>query len=208
MQVYLGDIKERLPENEQQHWKIYNVPPEGGITESRYARDFDGVFVDSDDVVDKFKESWCNFQERFESRFGFRLFLQLHEEDAHKEKGIRIPLNDDPDEFERQFNYLAVLLPDSINKEQLLKHVDTECEKLKKEGSITVLDAFLKHESLPTDIISLLRQVQNLRSSADAHRKGSKYERNIDKYGLGMTDRKEFVRKLLTGMTKAFNDLV
>lgn len=33
VQVYLGDIVEHLPYNEQLHWKRYNVQPEGGVTE-------------------------------------------------------------------------------------------------------------------------------------------------------------------------------
>lgn len=206
VQVYLGDLA-RLPANEQLYWQSHNVSPEGGITKERYDRDFNALFVDPADVVYHLRESVRNFQERFEKRFGFKLFLPLHQEDAHKEDNVRVPLSNDPDEFERQFNYLAVWLSDSIDEGGLREYVGTGCEKVEKGHSISVLEVFLERESLPTDVIPLLRQIQNLRSGTDAHRKGHNHERNVKRYGLNKDDRKEIVRKLLADLTKTLNDL-
>ena len=198
--VHLGDLVS-LPEKEQRYWRNSNVPPEDG--------DPDEQFVDSDTLVYRFKESLRRFQGGFETQFGFRPFLSLRTDDAYKEDSIRVPLNDGPDELEKQFNYLALLLPNSIDEEQLREYMGTEkCKRLKKGRSITVLEALLKHESLPTDIIPLLREVQDLRSSANAHRKGREYTKNAKKYGLNETSGKEFIRKLLMNMTEAFDGLI
>ena len=228
--MFLGDLK-RLPSNEQYHWKNYNVHPECGITESSQDDNVDGVFVNSDDAVYNFKKSLRNFQEKFEKRFDFKLFRPLGEDDAYKEGSIRVPLNDDMGEFEGQIQYLAMLLPESINRSQLEQKmalllseptrftgsVDRkQLERLNakygaksedKPERIPMLEDFLLCESLPTAIISHLRTIQNLRSSGVAHRKGSKHEKNVSKYGLDKTSRKEFIRKMFVDMTSAFNDL-
>ena len=207
VQVYLGDLITKLPIKEQQHWQIYNVLPEGSITERRQARDFDALFVDSNDVVYRFKESLCNFQEGFEKLFGFRLFRPLGEDDADIEDNVRVPLNDDSEEFDKQILYLAKLLPDSIDKGQLLKRVSAERKGLKEPGSIEILEVFLKHESLPDDIINHLRRVQDLRSSGVAHRKGRRYTKNVSKYGLDKTSGKEFIHKMFVDITGALTTL-
>lgn len=206
VQVYLGDIAERLPYNEQLHWKTYNVPPEGGITKRRLTNDFFTSFVDSDDVSYKFHKSLHNFQEKFEKRFSFKPFRPLDKNDAHKDKNIKVPLNDEPEEFEKQILYLSILLQDSINEEQL-NYTDIRHSKNNKLGSIKILENFLNRKSLPITIISYLQEIQTLRSSGIAHRKGSKYEKNIGRYGLNDVSGREFIHKLLVDMTKAFNCL-
>jgi len=49
--VWLGDLG-RLPYNEQLHWKQYNVPPEGNISESTIRRDLMAEPTEPDDIVD------------------------------------------------------------------------------------------------------------------------------------------------------------
>ena len=219
--VLLGDLA-YLPLNEQRHWRNYNVPPEVG--------DPDEQFIDSDTLTYQFKESLRIFQERFENRFGFRLFRLLGDDDARKEDSIRVPLNDDPEEFEGQILSLAILLPDSINKKQLeqrlvsllsldsthlpdsidmkqFEHLNDKYGGKNKPNSISMLEDFLKWKSLPTTIISHLQKIQNLRSSGVAHRKGSKHERNTDKYGLNKACGKEFIRELFVDMTRTFDNL-
>lgn len=154
-----------------------------------------------------FRKSLRGFQERFEERFSFKLFKPLRENDKHKEDGLRVPPNNDPREFDMQLLNLATLLPDSIDKKQLLKYVGARMGSGSKKGSITILEEFLNVMSLPTDIIQPLHQVQDLRSSGVAHRRGDEYARCVVKYGLNETCKEEFFRKLLADMAKAFDAL-
>lgn len=207
VRVRLGDLT-RLPACEQHYWRSYNVPPEG-IGGRQYGG-FGSTWVYWHGVgygVDDFWKSFNNFQEMFERRFGFRLFKPLSEGDAYKEDSIRVPLNDEMGEFEGQIQYLAILLPDSIDGEQLLKIVNVERKGSKEPGSIEILEVFLKHKSLPVDIISRLRRIQNLRSSGVAHRKGSKYAKHVSDYNLDKTSKKEFIRKLIVDMTRDLTTL-
>ena len=202
VQVYLGDIVEHLPYNEQLHWKSYNVQPEGGITEKRYNRDFEGKFVESDDIVYQFKKSMKIFQEVFEARFNFKLFKTLNDADKFKETSIRIPLNNEPNEFENQISYLSTLLQESIDQTSIKKNLRGTTNK----GSINELEMFLNEQGLSTDIIIPLRTIQDLRSKSVAHRKRSDYTNTIKKYGIDESNRVEFFRKLLVDITKAFHE--
>lgn len=149
-------------------------------------------------------KSLRGLQERFKNRFGFKLFRPLGEDDTYKEDGIMVPSNDSIAEFDRQIIYLANLLPESIDKKQLLKYVGGSVENC---GSIKILEAFLNRLSLPTDIIPLLQRIQDFRSSGAVHRKGRQYAKNVEKYSLNKIGRKEFIRKLLADMIKTFDNL-
>lgn len=51
--IYLSS----LPYSEQKHWKIYNEPPKGGISERAYTTDFRGEFSSLYDPLDELKNS-------------------------------------------------------------------------------------------------------------------------------------------------------
>ena len=177
-------------------------PPKDGSSDIVVAH------VDSEDIVCLFRESLRGFQERFQKRFDFKLFMPLLENDRHKEEGLRVPPNNDAREFDTQLLNLATLLPDSIDKKQLLTYVGGRTEHgQKKKGSIAVLKEFLSLMSLPTDIIQPLHRVQDLRSSGAAHRRGANYAKHVAKHGLNEACKEEFFRKLLVDMTRALDAL-
>lgn len=43
VQVWLGDLS-KLPDKEQLHWRQYNVPPQGTISQYRFETDFEAKF--------------------------------------------------------------------------------------------------------------------------------------------------------------------
>ena len=116
--AYLGDLG-HIPYEEQQYWRLYNVVPEGGISKSRFQRDFAAKFADPEDVMFKFTKSLEDVQKIFESKYGFKLFKPLSDGDKFIEKSLRIPVNNESVEFEQQLGYLAKLLPDSIDIKSL-----------------------------------------------------------------------------------------
>ena len=207
VQVYLGDLS-CLPYMEQLHWQSYNVPPEGGITKSRLARDVYAQFAEPEDVIFQFKKSLEIFQARFEDRFGFRAFMPLKPSDASADQCIRVPLNDEVNEFEQQIAYLAKMLPDSIDTKAIMKKAaDIESVKNESDRKNFMLKAFLEYHSLNTTIFDSLVEIQEIRSAGVAHRKGSKYKKIVQKYNLEEFTYAEFFKKLIVCITKSLDDL-
>lgn len=197
----LGDLA-RLPACEQHHWRSYNVPPEG-IGGRQYGG-FGSLFASAQGVgygAGVFWKSFYSFQEKFKRMFGFVLFRPLIDDDKHRVGGIRVPLSDDPVEFERCIQSLAILLNEAIDVEQLRKKL-VEHGYSDKEPQISTLGSFLKHESLPTTIMPHLRAIQELRSSGASHMKGRKFRRIARKYKLKDVGRSKFVERLLADIAR------
>ena len=197
----LGDLA-RLPACEQHHWRSYNVPPEGigGMQYTGFGST--GVFLHSVGYgADVFWKSFDNFQEKFKRKFGFAPFIPLNDNEEHRMGGIRIPLSDDPAEFEGCVLNLDILLNDVINVKQLKKKLAEhgDCRELTK---IQMLESFLEYESLPTTIIPHLRKINELRSSGVAHVKGNKFRKHARKYKLNDVGRSKFVRSLLADIAR------
>ena len=211
VQVYLGDLG-HMPYEEQQHWRLFNVVPEGGITRSRFTRDVEAGFADPEDVIFRFTKTLLLFQKRFESKFGFKPFKPLDSNDSFIESNIRIPLTNEIIEFETQIGYLAKLLPDSIDVKEIRKKLEEnnfDSEKLDelKDKKIRMLESFLVHEFLDDKIILELDKIQNIRSSGVSHRKGSGYEKTISKYGLDKISYIEFFKNLMEKLVQSIDDI-
>ena len=209
IQVWLVDLG-RIPYDEQQHWHLHNVSPEGGVTKYRIQRDIHAKFTKPEDIISQFKISLSEFQEKFEKKFRFIPFMPLHQDDKFIEKTFRIPLNNEVTEFEPQITYLERMLPDSINIKAIKKILDdANSDEIKKiEGKkILALESFLKFGNMNTEIIYHLHKIQNIRSAVIAHRKGGKYEQTAKKYDLDKTNRPEFIKKLMQDLTKSFYNL-
>jgi hypothetical protein len=104
-------------------------------------------------------ESWI-------AAFGWSLYRAWHPEDKNMKHQIRIPTGDGREEFDTVILSLAKMLIDYIDKSQLESN---------KNGSINNLEDFLMARSIEIDL-SVLRDLQSLRSSGVAHSKGRKYE--------------------------------
>ena len=207
VQVWLGDLS-HIPYEEQQHWRLHNVAPEGGITHSRYQRDFEAQFADPEDVVFGFKKSLLALQEKFYKKYEFKPFKPLDSNDSYIMNSIRIPLIDEAPEFETQIGYLAKLLPDSIDIKSICRilqnteNVDVRKFDAIKNQKIRMFELFLKYERLNDKIISDLDQIQGIRSSGVSHRKGQNYEKTVLKYGLDRTNRIEFFKNIMASLTR------
>lgn len=225
VQSRLGDLA-RLPACEQHYWRSYNLPPEG--IGGRQYTGFGSTGVSAQGVsyeADVFRESFKKFQERFERMFGFTLFMPLSADDEHRMGDIRVPLGDDPAEFEGCIQNLAILLNDSIAVKQLRKRLAeygpgvavsynpytymkwfwkklAEYVDRRKLKQIPTLRLFLEYESLPTTIIPHLLTIQKLRSGGVAHPKGSNFRRIAKKIELNDVGRSKFVRSLLADIAK------
>ena len=211
IQVWLVDLSD-IPYHEQQHWKLHNVPPEGGITESRIQRDLYAKFAESDGIVPQLKRTLSEFQEEFANRFGFKPFMQLRQADKFIENTFRIPLNNEVPEFEQQIGYLAKMFPDSIDITSIKRKMSangvdsTEMQKI-GDKKIVALESFLKSYNMSTEIIDSLHKIQEIRSKGTAHRKSREYEKVERKYGLDKITNIEFFKDLMKDMAKSFGNL-
>ena len=198
IQVYLGDLG-GIPYTEQQHWKFYNVKPEGGISVSRYKRDVESEFVDPEEPMYHFRKSFIELQDSFYEKYKFKLFRSLNEDDKYINNSLRIPLNNEIGEFDQQILYLSKFLIDSINVGKLCQYVHKSDKSL---GSIKTLKQFLNFKKLNPEICVILSMIQNIRSSGAAHTRGKKYNSFVIKYGLDNGCYQDFFRQQIIDLTK------
>ncbi len=193
--VYLGDLGSRLPECEQLYWKSYNVLTEKGISISSFKKDFLNI-ASSPEISDiKFKNYYSTLNSKWETKFGWPLFIPLDDGDKYIINNLRIPLSNGQEEFDQQVLSLNKLIVDSLNEKKIGNEI------VIKDGmrSIAKLEEWLKTKGSKEyeTHISFLRDLQELRSSGTGHRKGKDYKKIIQKLQLIGPDKKAAFEKLL-----------
>ncbi len=194
--VFLGDLGRDMPYDEQLHWRQYNISPEGGISKTNFQRSFLNKFTNpqSPDLI--FQHQYRDFSKKWSAIFGWSLFLSLAPEDNYIKDIVRVPVTNSQAEFDEQIGYLAKLLVDSLNEKQLGKIIDETNRGVK---GIEKLDLFLEKTNYPNKeaVIQLLKNIQALRSTGSAHRKGSKYRSLLARLGINLKQKRKFFRSIL-----------
>lgn len=192
--VFLGDLGQSLPETERSYWVAFNISPIGTISSTNYRRSFLAEFVDPKAPDLLFREVYRGFKTEWETKHGWRIFRDLHQDDSHILSGLRIPLNESPIEFENQILALAKLMIDLLNESELNTQLGS---KVDNEKGIAKLERYLTtngYRNVARDI-AVLKRIQNLRSKVSAHTKGGGYTNFINKELDGKTT-KELVAEL------------
>ena len=204
--VFLGDLGRDLPYEEQLHWRQFNVLPEGGVSETNFRRSFLAQFTDAQAPDLSFRREYANIMREWEKVQGWPLFLSPSPGDVHVPDTIRIPVTNSQLELDEQVGHLTKLLVDSLNEKELAARVGVLEEGTKGIGKLA---AFLEATQFPElhSIIQLLRDLQTLRSTGSAHRKGLAYEKIIAKLGIDPARKPEAVRRLLEEATAALRAL-
>jgi hypothetical protein len=199
--VYLGDLGRDLPYEERLHWRRFNVPPEGKISETNFRRSFLAQFADAQAPDLVFRHEYASVMRDWEETQGWPLFLAPSPGDSHLLDTVRIPVTNSQVELDEQIGCLAKLLVDSLNEKELAARAGV----LKDDSKgITKLDGFLGRTQFPQrqSFIGLLRDLQALRSTGSAHRKGSEYKKITTKLGVDPTKKAEAIRRLLEEATE------
>ncbi len=113
--------------------------------------------------------------------------MPLSPEDVHFYTALRVPLTNDQAEFDAQVLALTKIFIDSINEKRLSLEIgDVAAE----EKAISKLDRYLRKIDVPDaeKYIAFLPDLQALRSSGVAHRKGAKYDEVSDRFGIKEKD--------------------
>lgn len=178
--VFLGDLGRDIPHSEAIYWKSFNLPPEGrGMSGTYFKRSIMGNFADAESPDLVFKTEFERFQTQWLEKHGWPLFLPLVEADKHCFKTLHCLTKNEQSEFDSQVLSLVKITIDSINVKGLKEHVSVD-----ENGSIKLLSAFLKAGGVKFDAASFFGGLQGVRSTGVAHRRGSKYEKTIERLGI------------------------
>ena len=190
--VLLRDLSS-LTYTEQQHWRIYNILPEGGLSKTYFERDLQGSFtVTSDHPEHLFKHRYAHLQQDSEKYLGWQLLGPLDPRDEHHLKRLRVPSTNEQSDFDDLVLSLTKILIDSLNQKELKKLISLEQEEnlspdqkesLKGIGWLEIALTSCDVEGA-ADHITFLRKLQSLRSSGSAHLKGSNYQKIANYFGI------------------------
>ncbi|MCU0795141.1 MAG: hypothetical protein MUF31_04315 [Akkermansiaceae bacterium] len=205
--AWLGDLGRDLSDKERAYWLSYNIPPDGRkISDTCYARAIRGWFADPKKADHAFKQAYRLFREDFRKADGWDLFLELHDADQYCFKILHAPLAENGAEFDDQLINLTKLLVDSLNEAEIAKGLAT---LEKGDPGITKFEKFCgeKLPNLPAEHIAFLRELQRLRSTSAAHRKGSRYDKLVADLGLEDRGYREVFNEMLVKATRFLLDL-
>ena len=191
----LGDLG-LLPHQEQLHWKSHNIASTSGYSEVTFRRDFKAEWVESDRPEHVFQERYRDLAEVCRANLGWQIFLPLSSSDEYHLRILRVPANDEQRDFDGLVLGLATILVDSLNVRRLKLLLPQSQEK----GSINLLATVVANydaEGGNSKHIEFLRNLQSLRSSGSAHRKGEKYDSVIEKVGADSQDLRTLFANIL-----------
>jgi len=190
--AWLGDLGRDLPFEEQLHWRSFNIPPIGGVSETYFRRQILAQATDSDRPEHEFRRLYDRVQRACEKSLGWQILLPLAQKDFHYLQAIRVPSTDEQKDFDDMILALTKILADSLNEKEFNKLIPASVRNEIK-GGISRLERILQmcgfsgYESH----IQFLRNLQNLRSAGTAHRKGNNYQKiakefNFDNQSLSV----------------------
>ncbi|MBK7033384.1 MAG: hypothetical protein IPH49_08985 [Ignavibacteria bacterium] len=186
----LGDLGD-LPPQEQAHWKAHNIPPKGGYSDTIKRRWFDAEFAPSDRIEDDFQNAYSQLADISRRMLGWHFLKPLHEDEQHLLSSIRTPTKNEQKEFDEIIGALVKTVVDSMDVKKIKKLIPpaytTTLEKGSLTGSISVLNHFfVSHNVADADVhIETLRDLQDYRSKATAHRRGSDWNLALGKLNPG-----------------------
>lgn len=205
--VWLGDLGKDLPYSEQIYWKTFNVTPEGGVSKTCYTRHIMGEFADPESPDLRFKQELSEFKKRWEKDHGWPLLLELDPKDQHLLTALHVPTTEDQAEFDSQVLSLTKTLVDSLNEAELSKRIAGTTRSAK---GIDKLQMFLQESGNQEGdkVISFLRDLQALRSTGVGHRKGKKYEKVAQRFGLNSSNPQQAFSDILANATSILISLI
>jgi len=202
--AFLGDLG-HLPHKEQMHWRSCNLATKGKMSHVAWKRGFEAQFADPEQSDLFFKYKFEIFQKKWEKEYGWKLFLPLNKDDFHHLKTLRIPLTNEQKEFDEQVLSLTKIFIDSLNEKELGQCIGSEKHNLK---GIDKFEAFILAKGIKfKGMIEFLRNLQEIRSSGVAHRKGTKYKKVAKYFSIGEKDLSKVFDDILIRCIWALNSL-
>lgn len=197
-----------LPHKEQLHWKHHNIDPQKGISHAYYQTMIEGNWVDHPETPDLFfKHKYEQFNNKWESKFGWRLYKPLAKEDEHILTSLHIPTSNNVKAFREQILSISKLILDRLNEAKI-----GECITLEKgDRGITKFEKFLEMKQIKVpDMIEFLRNLWDLRSGLLAHsfsNSNKKCIKAIQYFGIKDDNYIEVAKEIFVKSIYTFNTL-
>lgn len=208
VEVYLGDIGEKLPDAEWGHWKSYNVPPEGKMDEGRYRRDFLNQWANSKDIPGDLRRSRESAASISSKAFGKPLWRPVTGILKAELLSLVGPLTDDASALNSSLLVLTKAFVDAIDPSPLKAFANGE----PNVQSLTLLKRYLESIGDTGDTSEIFRLVQAYRSRGGvAHLANSDSKRaavNLGIDGLDNLPAFESVAKRLTKSLEGISELI
>jgi hypothetical protein len=143
-----------------------------------------------------FRHEYAALVQQWERKQGWPLFLPPSAGDSHLLDTVRVPVTNSQSEFDEQVGHITKLLIDSLNEKEIAARAGAIDDGIKGLGKLA---AFMEVTKFPERevVIQFLRDVQTLRSTGSAHRKGSAYDKIIAKLGVDASQRPKAIQRLL-----------
>ena len=93
--VFLGDLGRDLPESEQRYWRSFNIPPDGGLSDTCFKRSFLGQCADPTNPELAIKFERQKLLEKWHEAFGFKLYVEFHKDDSGVLTDVRGLISDE-----------------------------------------------------------------------------------------------------------------
>ena len=188
--VFLGDLG-HLPFAHQLHFASQNIL-KGEVSDPIFRSQIDAEFCDSTHPVAVFKRNYYELRTVGWEELGWHLLLPLAEQDQHYMSSLKLLTHNEQKEFDEQILALTKILIDSLNEKEL--HRFLSCE----ERGIALFDRVLKQRNVlgSEQHVKFLRNLQELRSTSVAHRKGDKYIKAVSRMGLDRLSLAEVLKSL------------
>ena len=211
--VFLGDLG-HLPYAHQLHFASQNIL-KGEVSETFFRSQIDAEFCDSTHPVAVFKRNYYKLRTVGWEGLGWHLLLPLVEQDQHYVSSLKLLTHNEQKEFDEQVLALTKILIDSLNEKELRRLLPqgrqemSWLDKLRKFFflrfrqprrlcGISLLDKVFKQRNVSDaeQHVKFLRDLQELRSTSVAHRKGDKYSKAIRRMGLDRLSLAEVLKSL------------
>jgi hypothetical protein len=208
--VYLGDLG-GLPYAEQRHWRPFNEIASEAVSAERFAQDFLAQWTArAPEPVYDFLRAIESVNAAATATLGRALFRPLSTSDEHVRTGLRIPLDENPEEADSQLTAMAKMLVESLDT-NLLRSLLPQHFDAKNKSSLKLLEAVLQTWGIATDKVEAVMtpffNVYYLRSTGSAHFRGSGWEDTLERSGLGGLGPRGLVREALRQAADALGAL-
>lgn len=181
--AWLRDLGQSLPTPEREHWRSYNILPDGVLSRTFYTRNIRGWFADPAMPDLRLKMLYPRLNEEWLKRYQWRLWREPEPTDHYIVRQLHVCLDENQSEFDQQNGLLAKLMVDFLNVDEITAGLRTTTPL---EGGLSRLELFLSTAGFlhTKEHIKSLRVIQNLRSAGAAHGKGEKYVVALKRGGL------------------------
>jgi hypothetical protein len=138
--AWLKDLGQGLPEAEREHWRKYNILPDGTFSHTFFTRNIRALFADPEMPDLRLKQLYPRLNESWTQRYGWPLWCKPEREDQYVFRQVHVCLDENQTEFDQQNGLLAKLVVAFLNEAKI-----TEALKQEKlpNGGLNRFELFL-----------------------------------------------------------------